>query len=296
MHAYMLMATIFYEYKDEWCNVKHTEFPAVSQFGVIHRQALFFVGAEHYKSTLSQQKACLPRLKPNYIHHKIVQTEALPDFRLAMFTVSTVFHYIMKQRPVTGTKEELRNAMRAERLSLPANEREALSAKACALVLSAPEWEKAEAVALYMAVRGEADCGILLHEAWAIGKAVLLPFCSGQAEGEMLLAPCSGVHMLKPGAFSIPEPALACESRPALSSDAWPVPDLILVPGLAFDQQGNRLGMGGGYYDRLLAKEVYGKCFRLGFAYSFQLVDHLPADRHDIPVHAVCTDLNFTRV
>ena len=70
-------------------------------------------------------------------------------------------------------------------------------------------------------------------------------------------------------------------------------PDIIIVPGVAFDANGTRLGMGGGYYDRLLALPRYADSLRLGLAYSFQLVDSLPRQTWDVPVHAVCTELGI---
>ena len=64
--------------------------------------------------------------------------------------------------------------------------------------------------------------------------------------------------------------------------------DLFLVPGIAFDGKGNRLGMGGGYFDRLLS-HASSKAIFTGLAYDFQIVTHLPTEAHDIPVHDVVT-------
>ena len=69
-----------------------------------------------------------------------------------------------------------------------------------------------------------------------------------------------------------------------------PAPDLIVAPGLAFDRNGVRLGMGGGYYDRLLALPRHRDSLRIGLAYAFQIVDSLPREAWDVPVHAVCTE------
>ncbi len=69
-----------------------------------------------------------------------------------------------------------------------------------------------------------------------------------------------------------------------------PAPDLIIAPGLAFDRNGIRLGMGGGYYDRLLALPRHAASRRIGLAFAFQFVDSLPREAWDMPVHAVCTE------
>ena len=189
------------------------------------------------------------------------------------------------------SKEELRTVMRRKRVALAASERERVSRGACKALMRSPEWGKATVVALYMAVRGEIDCGLLLRDAWEKGKKALLPLCSAAVPGEMRMVACSGPDRLRPGAFGIPEPV--AEEAPTEPESA---PDIILVPGLAFDRQGNRLGMGGGYYDRLLARPVYAASLVVGFAYAFQIVDHLPAGKHDVPVGALCTDTSFMRI
>ena len=84
--------------------------------------------------------------------------------------------------------------------------------------------------------------------------------------------------------------------HPYLSGHHQPVrfeataPDLIIAPGLAFDRNGIRLGMGGGYYDRLLALPRHAASRRVGLAFAFQFVDSLPREAWDMPVHAVCTE------
>jgi 5-formyltetrahydrofolate cyclo-ligase len=92
----------------------------------------------------------------------------------------------------------------------------------------------------------------------------------------------TNLKKLIPGPFDILEP-------PDGKTIAPKHIDLILVPGLAFDNRGNRLGYGHGYYDRYL-KLIDPKCFILGVAYSFQIIDKTPKTNHDIPVHAVLTE------
>lgn len=81
----------------------------------------------------------------------------------------------------------------------------------------------------------------------------------------------------------VPQPAV-CQGRSIPIEEL----ELFLVPGLAFDRSGNRLGMGGGYFDRLLSRASSTATFT-GLAYDFQVVAHLPSDKHDIPVHDVVT-------
>ena len=205
-------------------------------------------------------------------------------------------------------KEELRRELRTRRKSLAPEDRQRLSLAAAGEVIASAHWQRAETVALYIAIRGETDTAPLLAHAWKNGKTVLLPACSRKEPGKMCFVACSDPDTLCPGLFTIPEPAVSDEelevlmladecgdsgANAALAAENGrmpPAPDLIIVPGLAFDRRGTRLGMGGGYYDRLLALPRYKNSLRLGLAYSFQLVDSLPREDWDVPVHAVCTE------
>ena len=90
---------------------------------------------------------------------------------------------------------------------------------------------------------------------------------------------------LTTGTFGIPEPA---GGHPA----DWAELDLVLVPGLAFDPKGNRLGYGKGYYDQALPL-LKKTTLTIGLAYSFQILDHVPASGQDIPVQGLLTEKGF---
>lgn len=186
-------------------------------------------------------------------------------------------------------KGALRAEMRAKRQALGARERLERSRAAARHVLQSLFWKNARTVALYVAVRGEMDTNPLLRAAWQKGKRVLLPLCrmEGAVEGaaEMRLVPCRGPEMLVPGAFGIPEPACPTDEH-ARSI----VPDLIIVPGVAFDRKGVRLGQGGGWYDRYFFRPEAADILRLGFAYAFQIVERLPRDPWDALVDGICTE------
>lgn len=186
-------------------------------------------------------------------------------------------------------KNELRAAMRAKRRELPLTRQAELSVAACSHLLASECWQKAHRVALYTAARGEMDTVPLLENAWGSGKTVLLPLCSRTEQGKMWMVPCSGPENLATGAFDIPEPLLAPQDVEKVRLDKAS-PDIIVLPGVAFDRTGTRLGMGGGYYDRLLALPEYANCLRIGLGYAFQLVESLPRQKWDLPVHAVCTE------
>ena len=205
-------------------------------------------------------------------------------------------------------KKKLRCDLRRRRASLAPEDRQRLSLAAAEDVIASVHWQRAATVALYVAMQGETDTAPLLAHAWENGKTVLLPACSRKEPGKMCFVACSDPDALCPGLFNIPEPAASDEelefllttdecghngesaARDAHNSRTPPTPDLVIVPGLAFDRTGTRLGMGGGYYDRLLALPRYRNSVRLGLAYSFQIVDNLPREDWDVPVHAVCTE------
>ncbi len=95
------------------------------------------------------------------------------------------------------------------------------------------------------------------------------------------------IKHLTPGKFCIPEPTTICCR--AKSAEI----DLILVPGIVFDQSGHRIGFGKGYYDRLL-KDV--TCPKIGVAYDFQIVKNIPSEKHDIPMDIIVTNKSILSV
>jgi 5-formyltetrahydrofolate cyclo-ligase len=186
----------------------------------------------------------------------------------------------------TEDKSALRARYRALRRVLSGEERAELSRAACAHLEASEIWAEAAILGLYVAVCGETDCASLFAAAAEQGKTVLLPLIEGREnERRMRLVPCGGPENLRIGAFGIPEPA-----APEYGERDDPVPDLLLVPGTAFDRAGYRLGQGGGFYDRLLAKAEYAGAVTVGLGYSFQVRDEVPRERFDMPLRALCTE------
>ena len=189
-------------------------------------------------------------------------------------------------------KHTLRKSLRAQRLAL-ASGPEGLERcqRMQERLLASDLWLKCRRVVAYVAVKGEADTGRILKEALHSGRELFLPRCRVQGEdvwpGAMDLFACSDLGALKTSAFGIPEPVPGPESR-LLMPQALQEPDtLIIVPALAFDRSGYRLGYGGGYYDRMLASST---CLCVGLAFHELLVDTLPREAWDRPVSAICTE------
>ncbi len=186
-------------------------------------------------------------------------------------------------------KKALRRAMRSRRQALDQNAVRQMSALAQQRILVLPAWQKATTVLAYAAVKGELQVDQLIEDAWSRGVRVLLPRCRPQEPGAMDVACVQCTDDVSAGAFSIPEPDPAtCPAERLDEQDAGP--DLVLVPGLAFDRKGRRLGQGGGYYDRLLAKPAFQASLWVGVCYGFQLIEHVPAEPWDTCMHYVCTD------
>ncbi len=186
---------------------------------------------------------------------------------------------------IQDQKQALRSAMTARRAELPPAERSRLSLRIQERILALPAFAAARTVLLYSPVRGEADTSLLLEHLWRRGARVLLPRCRPERPGEMDLFCVAGLAELKPGAWGIPEPdPAACDLFEGCAID------LAVVPGVAFDRAGARLGLGGGYYDRLLAQPDMAACLKIAPAYGFQVVERLPREAWDRPMDIILTE------
>ena len=201
------------------------------------------------------------------------------------------------------SKRELRGLMLGRRRAAPPEFLAALSELAQGNLLRQEAWKRARSVALYQATQNEVETGLLLGAAALDSKSVFLPRVRQGSKGEMDFALCRGPQDLVRGAYKILEPAPsipAClfsppdECKPG-DLIQLPPPDLFIIPGVAFDLLGRRLGFGGGYYDRFLASPLLREhSLFVGLAYSFQVVEALAADSWDQPVDALCTDAYYT--
>lgn len=175
------------------------------------------------------------------------------------------------------TKQEQRQFIRAQKKQYTAAQLTAMSIGICSKVLASAWWREAGTLLLYYPLADEVDVRPLIKEAFESGRQVLLPVCVGE---ELELRIYEGEDSLREGAFGIMEP-----TGQLFAPEHFPDIQLALVPGMAFDRVGHRLGRGKGYYDRLLPKLT--KARLQGICFPFQLLDEVPADPHDIPVQEV---------
>lgn len=177
-------------------------------------------------------------------------------------------------------KQRLRRRMLERRGSLPAAEAEGLGALAQRHVIEMGEFQSARSVGLYHPLGSEVRTDLMAEAAWGQGKKVSLP----RTEGNMIrFYEYRKGDDLTEGRFGVMEPAPA---RHAMELD------LVVIPGVAFDAKGCRIGYGKGFYDRFLAQ--WPATFSVGLAYSFQVVKELPRGRFDRKLGALATDDGIT--
>jgi 5-formyltetrahydrofolate cyclo-ligase len=180
----------------------------------------------------------------------------------------------------SAEKRALRERLIAVRAGLSPAAREAASRAIAARLTSLPAWRRARTVALHAAMGAEVDTAEIALLARAAGKRVAWPRIS--PPGPALEFACCAASELVPGPARALEPP---PSSPALPLDAI---DLIVVPGVAFDAGGGRLGRGRGHYDATLSRLRPGAA-RVGLAFDEQVVERVPVEPHDVPLDAVVT-------
>lgn len=146
------------------------------------------------------------------------------------------------------------------------------------MLINSKEFKSAKTVGAYHAFGSEVRTDLIIEQARSLGKKVALPSVEGENLAFYELS--SGKYLVK-GRFGIMEP---------LPYNPVDNIDLLVVPGVAFDRQGYRLGYGKGYYDRYLEKNKKIISFSIGLAYSFQLLNSITRGEHDMRLDAIATE------
>jgi len=180
---------------------------------------------------------------------------------------------------VQQDKAVLRKQLLAARSALNADERREAGRLIRDSLLDLPELQMAGTVAAYYSVGAEPDSRGLVYALWKRGTYVLLPLL--RSDGDLDWASYEGPDSLVPGPRGLREPG-----EPPRGTEAVARADLVLAPALAVDHAGNRLGRGGGSYDRALAR-VGPLIPVIALLYDAELLGHVPAAPHDTPVRAV---------
>jgi 5-formyltetrahydrofolate cyclo-ligase len=176
-------------------------------------------------------------------------------------------------------KAALRRRMLAARAAMGVPERESAGRLIRDHVLEMPEVATAGTIAAYYSVGTEPDTRRLVYALWKRGSYVILPLL--RPDGDLDWASFEGPESMEPGPRGLLQPA-----EPPRGTGAVARADAVLVPALAVDRGGNRLGRGGGSYDRALAR-VGAQVPVMALIYDTELVVSLPVASHDQPVRAV---------
>jgi len=178
------------------------------------------------------------------------------------------------------SKALLRKEIRERIKAITPDQRAALSGRACALLQRQTIWEETPLIFFYAPLPEEVNVWPLIGDALAAGKTVALPRFDEATRQYVACEIGDVVRDLREGQFGIREPAAHCT----------PVPpnrlDLVLVPGVAFDLQGRRLGRGKGFYDQMLASVRGTTC---GVAFDEQIVESIPVESHDVHLNCILT-------
>jgi len=188
---------------------------------------------------------------------------------------------------------DIRQLKRSHRRALSETEQQLHSKAICQISESLNAYRNSQNIAFYIANDGEIDPHLLMEHSRHLGKNIYLPVLSPQ-ENSLYFAPFEADSQLVLNRFNIPEPA--CDPS------AWKTAEqleLLFLPLVAFDIHGNRMGMGGGFYDRTLAflqqENLSKKPVLAGLAHELQRVEQLLAQNWDIPLDYIITEKQLYR-
>ena len=186
-------------------------------------------------------------------------------------------------------KKALRKEMRSRRASMSKEDRDIASHKIVSNLLNNPIYKSADTIMAYSSMPEEIQLNELFDNAFANDKILAIPLIIGRGTMRPVFLPT--VEDLVVGDFGIM--TVRQDKRQFVEFDDI---DCVIVPGAAFDRQGNRLGLGGGYYDRFLQRVPNAK--RVALAFDYQLLEAVPAEPHDAKMDIIITEsetLTFKR-
>lgn len=193
---------------------------------------------------------------------------------------------------VPGLKAFLRAVCLQRRDQLPASERRHRSLLIARWLCSSAWYRQSKDVLTYLSVRSEVDTRPIVEMAWQDGKRVWAPKTNRQEQTMDFIEIRQWTDVI-PGSWGIEEPA---QTQPSFTAVVPPERTaLLLVPAVAFDRRGFRIGYGGGYYDRFLDRASH-RFLTIGLAFDMQLLPWVPAEAHDWPVDGVLTERGWKKI
>jgi 5-formyltetrahydrofolate cyclo-ligase len=190
-------------------------------------------------------------------------------------------------------RQNIRSQYRKKRQKLSVQEQSTAASNLLTTCLASTTLAQAKTIACYMTNDGEIDPIKIVDYCWQQGKCVLLPVLHPFSKGHLLFVEYQANTPTRKNSYGIAEPIVTSTNLCTLAHI-----DLILTPLVAFDAKGNRLGMGGGYYDRTLAPVRRDSLSTelIGLAYTCQQTDKLLTDNWDIPLDGIATPDQFFNV
>lgn len=179
-------------------------------------------------------------------------------------------------------KDDLRKLMKIKRQEICENNKENMDTSIYSNIVNSENYIKANSIFIYVSYEKEVSTYKIIENALLNGKEVFVPKVISKVKG-MKAVQIKSFKDLKPGAYGILEPD---NINTEASVDYF---DLVILPGLAFDKYGGRLGYGGGFYDRFISKADKNNIL-LGLAYEFQIVEEVPMVEFDVRIQGIITE------
>lgn len=179
-------------------------------------------------------------------------------------------------------KKELRKIMKSKRKNLSKNEQELLNNEVFLKFTNSDYYKNSKNIFIFVSYNDEVDTHRIIRKALEDKKTISVPKVISQDEG-MVAIEIHSLNDLEPGSYGILEPKKHCKVVDPKTID------LAVIPGLAFDLNGGRIGYGGGFYDRFLMC-VSDNCNKIALGYDFQIVKCVPMEPNDIRINGVITN------
>ncbi len=184
-------------------------------------------------------------------------------------------------------KKKTRQRVLQQRRAFSATEKTPAEQRMLKFLQSWEVFRQAKTIHIFISKTDEPDTSPIIESAWESGKTVAVP-CVIPESFELFHSQLKSFEDLSSGALGVLEPSP--EGRIAMNPESF---DLVIIPGVAFDRQGGRLGYGKGYYDRFLEQTA---AFRLALAFNFQVLEKVPTEKHDVPMNGILTESGIIEV
>ncbi|OIJ16095.1 5-formyltetrahydrofolate cyclo-ligase [Anaerobacillus arseniciselenatis] len=175
-------------------------------------------------------------------------------------------------------KKQLRDEMKRKLMQMNNEDYQIYSQQLQMKLLESKEWEEANTIGITISTNREVNTKPIIEAGWKQNKRIVVPKCY-PSEKKLKFYEITSFDEVEDSFFSLKEPMVTI--TPLVEKNEI---DLLVVPGLIFDQRGYRIGFGGGYYDRYLKEYVNNT---VSLAFNFQLLDEIPKEEFDVPINRV---------